>query len=663
MFLEFKDRLVKKFKNKQGARPLVSSRGDLELVKKVKGRRFPSLKQFGHIKKILSSLERRIVFFSTLVFVFGVLLFGLNFVLKNTVKIPKVGGKYIEAVMGSPQLVNPIFATTNDVDVDLVKLIFSGLMRYDKNQKLVRDLAASYEISEDKKTYSFKLREDVLWHDGTPFTARDVAFTIRAIQDKSVGSPLYVSFQGVELVVVDDYTIVFKLKEPFAPFLSILTVGVISENIWSEVIPDRMRLHNQNLQPVGTGPFMFKKLTKDDTGYIHTYDLKRYKDFYREPPYIEDFTFKFFSEYEGPQGAIQALRAKRVDGLNFVPHDMRDKVERKYIDLHVLQLPQYTALFFNQEEKEALKESKVRAALEHAIDKERILRQALKNEGEVIFSPILPGFPGYNPEITKTEYNVNKSNELLDEIWPRITAEKYIEDRKGALLKEWEENNPTTSTTTSDVADESGQSTSTLREFAEKEILEQLKAETNEAQVFYRENKDGDVLEVNLVTADTQEYHKTADFIVGFWKEIGIKTNVSFVNPKEFSRTVLKERDYDILLYGMILGSDPDQFPFWHSSQADFPGLNLAQYVNRNVDTLLETARESNDEEKTVELYRKFQDIILGERPAAFLYRPTYTYATINDIKGVDVVRIFHPSDRFANVTEWYMNTKMEWKK
>ncbi len=112
----------------------------------------------------------------------------------------------------------------------------------------------------------------------------------------------------------------------------------------------------------------------------------------------------------------------------------------------------------------------------------------------------------------------------------------------------------------------------------------------------------------------------------------------------------------------MILGSDPDQFPFWHSSQIDFPGLNLSRYVNRNVDALLEKAREIDNEDEKAELYKKFQDIIINERPAVFLYIPTYTYATTDDVKGIDVVRIFTPADRFANVAEWYMETKREWK-
>lgn len=662
MLSDIKEKITKLLRKNREVKPLVSTKSDLDLVRKVKGKKFPGFKQLSLVKKILSPFEKKVILVCIFLMSLGLVVFVFGAVIGNSQKVPAVGGRYTEAVVGSPSLINPIFASINDVDTDLSRMIFSGLMRYDKNQQLVPDLAESYEVSEDKKVYTFKLREGVVWHNGNQFTARDVIFTIQSIQNQAVGSPLYVTFQGLGVELVDDYTVRFHLQEPFAPFLSTLTVGIISEELWFDVVPDRMRLHRQNLQPVGTGPFMFKKLSKDDSGYIRNFELSRFKGYYGNPPYIEEFVFKFFSEYEGPDGAIQALRGQRVQGLNFVPHDLKEKVDRKHINLYTLQLPQYAALFFNQEENHHLKESKMRTALGVAIDKDRILREALKNEGKIIYSPILPGFPGYNPEIDKVEYNVARANELLDEVWTRVSAEEYVEGKRQELIKEWEKNNINNSTTTTDIV-EGETSTTSLTDSVRIDIEKQLSETINDAQVFYRKDKEGALIEIDVVTVNTQEYKQAANFIVGFWQEVGIKTNVTFVDPKEFSRSVLKDRKYDVLLYGVILGSDPDQFPFWHSSQVKFPGLNLSQYVNRNVDALLEKARETGDVEEEIELYKKFQDIILSEKPAIFLYMPTYTYATADEVKGVDVVRIFHPVDRFANVTEWYIKTKRQWGK
>lgn len=641
------------------AAPLVSPARDLRLLRRIHGQSWPRLKQIGHVPKLLSPRERQVVRWCLLAALVGVLWLAGAAIGRYRVQVPAVGGAYTEAVVGSPQLVNPIFAPVNDVDRDLTRLIFSGLMRYDERQALIPDLAVGYEVSEDKKTYTFQLRADVVWHDGAPFTAADVVFTIQTIQNHLVNSPLLVSFQGVEVAALDEHQVRFVLPEPFAPFLSSLTTGILPEHVWFDVPPERVRFHRQNIQPVGTGPFMFKKLTKDETGYIHTYELSRFDRFYRTPAYLASVTFRFFSEFDGPNGAIQALRGQRVEGLNFVPHDLREKAERKHLTLHTLQLPQYTALFFNQEQQPALKQSVLRSALTQALDKERLLREALQDDGQIIHSPILPGFPGYAAEAEKISYNVAAANELLDKSWKRLTAEEYRRQREAELIKE-----RAAVTSTAPASGETAGATdvTTTLETIMQAITAELNQSINPTQTFYRQDKEGRVLSLRLVTANTQEYQQAARLIAGFWQEIGVKTDLSLVDPKDISRTVLKGRQYDVLLYGMILGSDPDQFPFWHSTQVDFPGLNLARYINRNADALLEKMRGTAADKELAELAQKFQELISKDQPAIFLYTPTYTYATSDKVKGIDVVRIFHPSDRFAQVTAWYVETKGNWK-
>lgn len=649
----------------RGTKPLVSASADMKLLRRVHGKKMPRLRQLGHMPKVLTVKERRLINISLVLLMVGLVWSSSTVLGKYKTEVPKVGGKYIEAVVGSPQLINPIFSSINDVDRDITRLVFSGLMKYDKKQQLVTDLAESFQLSDDKKTYTFKLKPEVVWHDGTSFTARDVVFTINTIQDSLVGSPLFVSFQGVTVSAVDDLTVQFVLKEAFSPFLASLTVGILPEHVWFDIAPERIRLHNQNFQPVGTGLFTFKKLTKDSTGFVFSYDLARFDKYYGEKSYLEELTFQFFGDYEGSSGAIQALRGQRVDGLSFVPHDLREKVDRKNINLYTLQLPQYTGIFFNQDVQKSLKDVGVRKALSLVIDKNRILREALRGEGQVINSPILPGFPGYSAELLTNNQDIAKANELLDKNWPRITAEEFRNKRREQLIKVKEEPKPVETETQVDsenvVSEEVSQVTTTARLELEQEVEIELNKEINDAQIFYRQNKDGEFLTLNLVTANTQEYKQTAALLAGFWQEIGVKTNIEFVEPKDVSRTVLKTRNYDMLLYGMILGSDPDQYSFWHSSQVDFPGLNLARYINRSVDSILEKIREISNEEEEIVLYKKFQDTILEEIPAIFLYMPTYTYAMDSNIKGIDVNRIFNPSDRFANVNEWYINTKGKW--
>ena len=494
------------------------------------------------------------------------------------------------------------------------------------------------------------------------------------IQDPAVGSPLLVTFQGIEVRAIDVYHVSFTLKEAFTPFLSTLTVGMIPKHIWQDVTPERVTLHKANLQPVGTGPFKFAGFTKDSTGYISRYVLARSAEYYRQPAYLGEFVFDFFSSYEGQGGAVEAIREQKIDGVSFIPRDVKEQVERKHILIHTLQLPQYTALFFNREHGPILKEASMRTALEHALEKERVLREALNGEGAVIYSPILPGFPGYNPELPRLSYSLDEANTLLDTISNRVSAGEYRALRKAELVAQAEEEQKAMSSSTEALPYEppvplDGGASAIADEAARRDALiaaidAKLDQELNPAQTFYRKEKakDGDMFIVTLVTADTKEYRDAAELIAGSWQEVGVKTELTFVSPKDISRLALKSRDYDILLYGAIVGSDPDQYPLWHSSQIDFPGLNLARYVNRTADGFLVKAREAATEEEQIEAYQKFQEILLADRPAIFLYTPTYRYATTDKIQGINVARIFHPSDRFANVTYWYLNTDGQWR-
>ncbi len=642
------------------------------------GSTIPKWSQLRHISKILSPQERMLLRGALMLLIIGVCWLGASLVRGYRIEVPARGGSYVEAIVGSPELINPLFASLNDADRDIVRLVYSGLMRFNKAGNLVPDLAANVQISEDSTVYTFELRKDVVWHDGEMFTAKDVLFTFDMIQNESVGSPLYLTFQNIAVETIDDYTVQFTLNEPFAPFLQSLTVGILPEHVWATIEPERFSLAQRNLQPVGTGPFQFSRFTKSTTGSIFEYELRRFERYYRELAYIGTVTFRYFPVYEGDAGAIRALRGQSVDALHFVPSDLREQVTRKHITLHTLQLPQYTALFFNPVRKSALQDSTVREAFALALDKERIVREVLRGEGQVIEGPILPGFPGYSEDIPQLGYDIAAANALLDKNWSIVTADEYIALRRAEITdqlmaqREREQQNIVSTTVSSTLDQESITSTieqspivlppiTTSSVAADVELI--LSAEIDPSQTFYRKNKDGNLLEINIVTVDTDEYKRAAALIEASWQEIGVTVQVAFVPAREFTRSVLRDRSYDVLLYGIILGSDPDQYPFWHSSQVHSPGLNLSLYKNNTVDTLLDTARNTSDEEKIASTYASIQEQILADRPAIFLYTPTYTYAQSTAVRGFNISHIFVPSDRFINITEWYVRTRGIWKK
>ncbi len=652
-------------RNRPSERLLPQTDKDLQLIQKVNGQKVPRLKQLLHIEKILPRGEARIFRGALFGLLIGLVWLGITFVLSGREQGPAVGGRYTEAVIGTPSVINPLYAPLNDVDADISRLVFSGLMRYSEAQVLEPDLAESYTLSPDGKTYTFTLRDGVVWHDEKPFTSRDVVFTFDMIQNTAAGSPLIVSFQGVSVTAPDEKTVVFTLPEPFAPFLGTLTAGILPEHLLFDVSADRLRLHRFNTQPIGTGPFQFSTLTKAETGFISRVALHRFSKYYLTPAFLEEIILEFFDGDDAYDRAIQALREQKVDGVSFVPTTLRSRVERKYLTIHTLQLPQYTGLFFNSRRAKILASAPLRQALTESLDKDRIIRDALKGEGEVIHGPILQGFPGFDKERGKVAYDPSAANKRLDEVFAPISREEFASTRINALLAAYDVANPGAASSTPSGSTSSSDillATSTPRDIAKAEISTKVFSEMQPAQTFFRRDaKTKELLTLRLVTADTEEYRKAAETVAGFWQEIGVHTTIVTVPPKDIARTVLKDRDYDVLLYSVIVGSDPDQYPFWHSSQGTYPGLNLSMYSSRKADEYLVSMRTATTTETVASTSLAFQEQLSLDRPAIFLYSPTYTYATNVVLKGVTVKRIFEPSDRFSGITGWYVKTKGSW--
>ena len=389
-------------------------------------RKLPTLRQLKHLPKILSSRERQLFGGAAAATAGSLLVLAVLFYLINFNPVPISGGEYTEGLIGAPQYVNPLLSQTNDVDSDLARLIFVGLVAYDKNLQLVPDLAERWEIDSAQTTYTFVLRDNLVWHDGQPLTADDVVFTVQSVQDPDFKSPLLVSLRGVEVKKIDGKTINFILPEPYPDFLEVLTFGLLPEHIWGEIPPLNANLTEYNLKPVGAGPWQFKALAKDRLGNIKSYTLVPNQSYHGQKPYLKKLTFKFYPDFET---GVQALKNDSIEGLSFLPKELKKElIGQKNFNQYNFSLPQYTAIFFNQKQNAALADSNIRRALALAIDKPAILSEALQLEGEIIDGPILPGFSASSGELPKIAYSPDESNSLLDAAgWKRITPEQYAE--------------------------------------------------------------------------------------------------------------------------------------------------------------------------------------------------------------------------------------------
>lgn len=517
------------------------------------------------------------------------------------VPIPSHGGSFSEGIIGLPRSINPVLAFT-DVDKDLSNLVYSGLMKYE-NGKLVGDLAQKYSVSEDGLVYTFTLKDNIRFHDGTPLTTDDVEFTIQKIQDSALKSPRRADWASVTLKIINSTEIQFILKQPYAPFLANTTIGIIPKHIWKNVDADQFIFSQYNIEPIGSGPYEVSSIKRDGGGIPQYYILDTFNRYHNEKPYISEILVYF---YPNESAALEAYNAGIIDNFAGISPQEAAHIASSSSNSTILHtpLPRIFGVFFNQNNAPVLANKEVRQALNMALDKEKIIDEVLYGYGISIDSPI-PDDEMVGATSTKRIGSIDNARALL-------TKNGWLINSDGILEKKTK-----TSTQT---------------------------------------------LEFSIATTDAPDLKKTAEIIKANWEELGARVTVKVFEYGDLSQNVIKTRKYDALLFGEVVGKDLDLYAFWHSSQRNAPGLNLSMYVNSKVDSLLEDARATSDEKKRDTDYVAFEKILQDEVPAAFLYSPEYMYIVSNEIQGIDLKSITNSSDRWYGIDKWFIATDYVWK-
>jgi peptide/nickel transport system substrate-binding protein len=284
----------------------------------------------------------------------------------------------------------------------ILGLIFSGLVRQNEKGLLLPDLAEKWEIS-DPRTYLFHLRRNVLFHDGTPLTSRDVKFTFESILDPATASPHKSTFEKIDRIETpDDHSIRFILSEPFAPFLLSMTMGIVPSRTAS-VQGDDFAKH-----PVGTGPF---QLHEREPGEAYT--LTSNPDYFGGEPKLSRVTFRVV-----PDNTVRFLEMRKgslnllINGieLDYIPLVEKDP------GLKMVSGPgvNYSYIGFNLTDP-ILNNLKVRKAIAHAVDREAIIRHLLKGTAHPATGLLSPLNWAYYNEVPTYDYEPDRSRELLDE--------------------------------------------------------------------------------------------------------------------------------------------------------------------------------------------------------------------------------------------------------
>lgn len=516
----------------------------------------------------------------------------------TTVQAPTAGGTYVEGIAGVPHYINPLLSGYNEVDRDLCALVFSGLTRFNERGEVVPDLAESWEISLDGLTYIFHLRDNVYWHDGTPFTAADVVFTVRLLQDPDYPGPPDIGalWRTVKIAEVDDYTVQMTLPEPFAPFLDYTTTGILPAHLLEGVSSADLPTLEFNLSPVGTGPFFVAEVETAE-GQVQSVLLERNHRYFRPGTLVDHLRFRFYPSYSA---AFRAYQQGDVEGVGRVQlEDLPEARQEEDLNLYSAQLAQYSLIYLNLAEADDLpffQEVEVRQALLYGLDRQAIVQDLLDGQAIVAHSPIVAGTWAYDPQIRRYEYDPERARALLDEA--------------GWVL-------PPGGGTRS---------------------------------------KNGRPLSFELLASTDPLHEVIAEEIARQWGELGVEATVVITAPVGV-RDALERRSYQAALVDLALPGDPDPYPLWHQTEIT-RGQNYAGLDHRRISEIIETARIVVDRQQRIDLYREFQQVFADEVPAIMLYHPIYTYGVSTKVKGVQIGPLMYPSDRFATVNRWYVATK-----
>jgi peptide/nickel transport system substrate-binding protein len=506
---------------------------------------------------------------------------------------PVSGGMYNEGMVGTYTNANPIYAT-GSVDQAVSRLIFSGLLKYNNQNKLVPDLASSYSVDATGKQYMFRLKPNLTWQDGQPLTAEDVAFTYNLIQNPDVGSPFLQSWQNINISVPNNLTVIFNLPNTYAAFPYSLTSGILPKHILANVPASQIRSNNFNTtDPIGSGPFAWQAIQAsigtDPSKTLSLIALKPFDHYVSGQPKLDGFVLHVFGGQSAMLQAFQRREINAMAGLNNVPSTVS-----KDSDANVTSFSSTAALMtFFKTSDGVLADTQVRKALIEGADTSYIINQ-LGYVTLPVKEPLLLGQLAYNKGYQQPAYSPAAANATLD-------SDGWVRGSNG------------------------------LR------------------------TKAGQPLSFSLYAEDTPENEQTVKILSRNWRALGVQMTPVLQSPTDFQSTV-EFHTYDALLYGISIGVDPDVFPYWDSSQADIRStsqLNFSEYKSSTADASLEAGRTRLDPALRVIKYQPFLQAWQSDSPALGLYQPRILYITHGPVYGLTDHTLNTDSDRYNSVSDW----------
>ncbi len=348
-----------------------------------------------------------------------------SFYLEHSDISPIKGGLYTEGMVGKLGIINPLFVRYSSVTHDITQLIFSGLTKYDpKTGEIIPDLA-DFTISENKREYTFKLKENAKWHDGKPITSNDIIYTYNTVINSPEFNGLilnYNDYSGIKVIQDNERTVRFLLEKPDSFFLVKTLVGILPKHLLSPIPIANLDKAEFNQYPIGSGPYRLTSVNKSGNGV--EVNLEAFEDYYNGALNIPNIRLKIYEDYE-----VLIKNTDELDAIRNVPQDYLDQTLKKgKFSLLKYSLPQYVAVFINTQSP-ILSENNVRLALQLATDKATLGKSI--NQNEIIDTPLLE----IDQKNWVYQYSINKANGALKDagwILPNKPQEESIATKKKA---------------------------------------------------------------------------------------------------------------------------------------------------------------------------------------------------------------------------------------
>ena len=342
---------------------------------------------------------------------------------KNQNAKPAYGDTIIMGSIGDASNLLPVLAS-DSASSDINGLVYNGLVKYDKNLKIVGDLAKSWEISPDKLTITFHLRKGVKWHDGAPFTSADVLFTYHVYIDPKTPTAYAERYkQVVKAEAPDPYTFRVTYAKPLATALISWSFGVLPKHLLAgkDITKSPLSRH-----PIGTGPYRFVKWLPGQEIV-----LRANPDYFKGEPYIHRVVYRIIPD---PSTMFLELESGELDYMGLTPLQYSRQTDtlafkRRYKKYRYPAFA-YTYLGYNLR-RPMFQDKRVRQAISYAINKREIIEGVLLGLGQKATGPYKPGSWPYDPNVRRYPYNPQKARKLLAEAGWKDTDGDGILDKDG----------------------------------------------------------------------------------------------------------------------------------------------------------------------------------------------------------------------------------------